>query len=192
MLLPEYDRKQQQMENANALKGLANTSEAYQADEDAFARNKNQALNQLANQSLITGNQLAQSNYQTGLQGIAQNNQTAAAQNADARANYQSELAANQQNNVTQQAKIEELMAQYNAPLNQLNSLLFGQQVSQPQFSSYAGQGQTQGADMLGAANAQAGYNQSLFNAASAATNQSNATSGQVAGSAMLAAAYVY
>lgn len=184
MLQPEYDRKQQQMENANALKGLANTSEAYQADEDAFARNKGQALNQLANQSLITGNQLAQQDYQTQLQGLAQNNQTAAAQNADARSNYASELTGVQQNNATQQAKIQELMNEYNTPLNQLNSLLTGQQVAQPQFSSYAGQANVGGADMLSAANNQAAYNQNAYNAQNAAASSSNAALGSLAGNA--------
>ena len=189
LLLPEYDRKQQQMENANALKGLANTSEAYRADSDAFARNKFNSLNQLANQSMITGNQLAQSNYQTALQGVAQNNQTAAAQNSDARSNYASQLSGVAQDNTTQQARIQELMNAYNTPLNQLNSLLTGQQVAQPQFSSYAAQGQVAGPDLLSAATQQANYNQGVYNAQSAAAGQSNAALGSLLGSAGMAAA---
>lgn len=182
MLLPEYDRQQQRMENANALKGLASTSEAYQADSDAFARNKAQALNQLANQSLLTGQQVAQSNYNTALQGIQQNNAVATAQNQDARTNYATGLSGLTQNNANQQTRLQQLMAQYNAPLNQLNSLLSGQQVSQPSFGSYAGQANVGGADMLSALQNQTAYNQNAYNAAAASAAQSNAQTGQILG----------
>lgn len=56
-------------------------------------------------------------------------------------------------------------------PLNELNALRTGSQVQNPQFSSYANQGQTAGADYMGAANAQ-------YGAGMDATNAQNAASG--------------
>jgi hypothetical protein len=56
-------------------------------------------------------------------------------------------------------------------PLNELNALRSGSQVQNPQFSNYSNQGQTAGADYMGAANA--GYG-----AANDAVNANNAMTG--------------
>lgn len=56
-------------------------------------------------------------------------------------------------------------------PLNLVNALKTGSQVQAPQFQSYAQQATTQGADMMGAANAQYGANLDYANAANAQKN---------------------
>lgn len=167
MLDPQYAQAESKMRNNLALQGLSNSSEAFNNDMSNFYNSKDLAYNQLANQSLLTGQQVAQSNYQTALAGTQAQNQT-------------------------QEQKIQELMSKYNTPLNQLNSLLTGQQVSTPQFSSYSAQGQTGGADLLGATTAQGNYNQGLYNAQSAATSSANASTGSALGTAAIAAAMFY
>jgi hypothetical protein len=57
-------------------------------------------------------------------------------------------------------------------PLDLINSLRSGSQVQNPQFNSYAQQATTQGADLMGAANAQYGANLDVANAANARQNQ--------------------
>lgn len=55
-------------------------------------------------------------------------------------------------------------------PLNELNALRTGSQVTNPTFSGYANQGQTAGTDYMGAANAQYGAGMDAVNAGNAAT----------------------
>ena len=56
-------------------------------------------------------------------------------------------------------------------PINVINALRTGSQVSSPNFVNPAQQQTTQGADYLGAANSQAQYNQGLYNAQVGAQN---------------------
>jgi len=77
--------------------------------------------------------------------------------------------------NARQQGLQEQYSAMQN-PLNMLNSLKSGSQVQAPQFSNYAQQQTTQGADMLAAA--QGGYNASLNNANAQNAQTNNLTSG--------------
>lgn len=69
------------------------------------------------------------------------------------------------------QQGLEEQYAAMQNPLNLVNSLRTGSQVSAPQFSDYAKQGQTAGADMTGVANAQYGASLDAANAQNAQTN---------------------
>ena len=75
-----------------------------------------------------------------------------------------------------------------NQPLNMLNAVRTGSQVTNPTFSSYAQQGQTAGPDYSGAANSKNQYNMGLYNS-QVAQNNSN-TSGVVGIAAAAAAAY--
>lgn len=64
-----------------------------------------------------------------------------------------------------------------NQPLNMLNAVRTGSQVTNPTFTSVPQQGQTAGADLLGAATAQNGYNMGLYNSQ---VGQNNATTGAI------------
>ena len=76
------------------------------------------------------------------------------------------------------QQGFNEASYQRNEPLNTLNAVRTGAQVTNPSFVSVPQQATTQGPDMLGAATAQGNYNQSSANAAQA--GQSGMTSGLV------------
>lgn len=60
-------------------------------------------------------------------------------------------------------------MTNRNLPMNELNALRTGSQVTNPTFGNYAQQGQTQGPDLLGAANSQYGAANDAVNANNAA-----------------------
>jgi hypothetical protein len=61
--------------------------------------------------------------------------------------------------------------AQYDQPLNRLNALRTGSQVTNPQFTNTPQQGAVSGPNMLGAAQAQGQYNQGLYNSQQAANS---------------------
>jgi hypothetical protein len=67
-------------------------------------------------------------------------------------------------------------------PLDLINSLRSGSQVQNPQFSSYAQQGQTQGANLLGAAQSQHNASMDAYNAQVA---QGNAAIGGLVGTGL-------
>lgn len=64
--------------------------------------------------------------------------------------------------------------AQYNQPLNTLNAIRTGSQVTNPQFTSTPQQQTTTGANTLGAASAQGQYGQGLYNAGVGQANAFN------------------
>lgn len=64
--------------------------------------------------------------------------------------------------------------AQYNQPLNYLNALRTGAQVTNPQFNNAPQQQTAPGANLLGAAQAQGSYGQGLYNAGVGQANAFN------------------
>jgi hypothetical protein len=61
--------------------------------------------------------------------------------------------------------------AAYDQPLNRLNALRTGQQVTNPTFQNVPMQATTAGPDMLGAAQAGGQYNMGLYNAGQASNS---------------------
>jgi len=110
----------------------------------------------LANQGITQGSE-AWKNAQDDL-GRTQN---------DARSQAQLQGITLGQNQQAQQ--YAQALTNRNLPMNELNAIRTGSQVTNPTFGSYAQQGTTQGADQLGAATA--GYNSAL-----GATNANNAS----------------
>jgi hypothetical protein len=126
----------------------------------------NTAQNQAYNQALAGygANQTAQ----------AQSNAAQAQQYGQAMQNYNTAYNTAYQN--------------YNTPLNEMNAVLYGNQVQNPNFGSYAQSGYVGGADLTTAAQNQGQY-QSAQDAASTASN--NGTMGMI-GSLAAAAAIAY
>jgi hypothetical protein len=62
-----------------------------------------------------------------------------------------------------------------NQPLNMLNAVRTGSQVTNPQFTSVPQQGQTSGANMSGATAAKGQFDQGLYNSGVASANSGNA-----------------
>ena len=77
--------------------------------------------------------------------------------------------------------------AQYNQPLNTLNALRTGSQVTNPSFSNSTPQQQTtSGANLLGATQAQGQYDQGLYNQQVATQNNQNSGLMSAAGTALM------
>lgn len=225
-LAPQYQQQEQNLRDSLALQGLNPMSQASGQATKSFYDSKNQAYNQLANQAVLTGDQMANTDYASKLAGFNASN--AARQqvfnnglqsygadlsglnssNAAKQANYGNALAAQgqdlnaiaQSNQARQQAyqnALQKYQTEYqaydnaiNRPLNQMNALLTGQQVSQPTFNGYAMQNQVQGPDYSGAANQLANYNQGVYNSQAAGASSSNAGTmgaiGSIAGAAAM------
>lgn len=72
--------------------------------------------------------------------------------------------------------------AEYNQPLNELNALRTGSQVTNPTFGSTPQQQTAAGANQLQAATATGQYGQGIYNAQVGATNANNAATGSAVG----------
>jgi len=155
-------------ENQARAAQYAQQLQAYQAQNAAKAQQYSQDLG----------------SYGANLQGLSTNSQLQAAQNAAQQQAYQQ--AVGNYGMDWQQAQ-----TMRNMPLNELNALLTGQQVQNPQFNSYALQGQTQGADYNSATANQAQWDQGIWNSqAAAAAGNNNSTAGMIGTAASLIAMY--
>lgn len=131
---------------------------------------------QLANQGIMQGSeayknaQRTQGESENDLRSQAALNGIAVGQNAQ-----------NQQFSLQSQIQ--------NQPLNMLNAVRTGSQVTAPSFVNVPQQQTTQGPDMMGAANGQNQYNMGLYNAQVGESNASNGTKGALASTAMTIAA---
>lgn len=161
---PEMERQQEALRAQLANQGITQGSQAYASAMDQFGRQRNDATTQAALQGIGLGMQ--QQGLQFGQQ--TTNQQLAAALQAQQFAQQQGLRMGeaglqNQQFAQSEQARQRAMAEQAylrNLPLNELNALRTGNQVSMPQFPGYAQQATTGGPDMLGAA--QAGYNANL------------------------------
>jgi hypothetical protein len=108
-LQPQIDQDRASMEARLANQGITNGSQAYAADEDAF----NRSVNDQRTQALLAGDAEQQNEFQRG-------------------------LASSQFANQAQQQAISEADYFRNQPLNELNALRTGNQVTMPQFGSGA------------------------------------------------------
>lgn len=249
LLSRKYGRDEQSLRDSLALQGLNPMSQASQQATGSFYDSKNAAYNQLANQSILAGNQMANADYASQLAGFGATNaargqafsqanqgyanalQQYAASNAvrqqgmtNALNNYGAALQGYGAQNATRQQGIANAFTSLGAdmasktaanaarnqayanalnkwqsaymeaktkrdmPLNEMNALLTGQQVQMPQFPGYTTQANVQGADILGATNAQYGNQVSMWNADQAARSQT--TGSAVGAAATMAAAY--
>jgi len=161
---PELDRQNEALRAQLANQGITQGSSAYANAMNQFGQQRNDAATQAALQGIGLGMQ--QQGLQFGQQ--TTNQQLAAALQAQ---QYQQQQGLrmgeaglqNQQFAQAEQARQRAMAEQAylrNLPLNELNALRTGNQVSMPQFPGYAQQATTGGADMLGAANA--GYQAQL------------------------------
>ena len=147
---------------------LAN--QGIQVGSDAYANAKRvlaQGQNDLLNQAQIAGQGVQQNlfgqNLAAGQFGNTAQNQM-----------FGNSLSnANLTNTANQQAFNQQL-TQYQLPLNMLNALRTGAQVTNPTFSNVPQQATTTGADIMGATNAASNYGLANFNAANAAQGGMN------------------
>lgn len=107
--------------------------------------------NQLANQGIMQGSEAYQNAMRTQQQGENDLRLQAALKGIDV-------------GNQAQTQQLGLLQALRNDPINVLNAVRTGAQVTNPAFERVAQQAVTNGPDLLGAANAQGQYNQGLYN----------------------------
>jgi hypothetical protein len=198
LLQPQMQQDTTNMDAKLRLQGLTPGTEAYNTASQNLGRTQDQLKSQVANQSVLTGNQMANTNYASQLAGYgAQNTAQGQAYN-QALAGYGADASAQQASNAAQaQAQTQALqnygtayssaMNNYLQPLNSMNAVLTGQQVSQPNMPQFATAGYTGGADMAGATASQGSWSQGLYNSQAASASSGNAAMAGLAGAAMMA-----
>lgn len=168
-LNPQIQHQNEMSDAQLANQGIVPGSEAYANAKRVLAQSQNDLLNQaqltgqnvqqnLFGQNLAAGqfgNQALNSMYGNTLQGTNLNN------------TYRNTLFNNQMG-ANQQAFNQEL-TKYQLPLNMLNALRTGSQVTNPTFGAVPQQAGTAGADLLGATQMGSNYDLASFNAANAA-----------------------
>jgi hypothetical protein len=201
LLTDGWQQDQNNLDSKLRMQGLTPGTEAYNNAMQNTLRVQGQQQDQLANQAVLTGNQLANTNYASALAGYQAGNSAQnqaytqglssfdAANTATGQAYSQAlgTYGANQQaiqnSNAAQQQSYAQAMQQYTTayqnqyqnylqPLNSMNAVLTGQQVASPSMPSFTAAGYTPGADYTGAAGAAGQYASGV-----AAQNSANASS---------------
>jgi hypothetical protein len=201
LLTDGWQQDQNNLDSKLRMQGLTPGTEAYNNAMQNTLRVQGQQQDQLANQAVLTGNQLANTNYASALSGYQAGNSAQnqaytqglssfdAANTATGQAYSQAlgTYGANQQaiqnSNAAQQQSYAQAMQQYTTayqnqyqnylqPLNSMNAVLTGQQVASPSMPSFTAAGYTPGADYTGAAGAAGQYASGV-----AAQNSANASS---------------
>ena len=163
-LQPQIQRENEQSDTKLANQGIMQGSEAYKNAQTALSQQHNDLLNNATVQGLQAG---LQANQQQFGQNQAQNQQDLSTQNQlfnQTNANYAQGLGANQQQ--FQQAAYNQMQ-----PINVINALRSGTQVSSPTLNNVPAQANVAGPDLLGAA--QGNYNAAMgqYNAAQQSNN---------------------
>jgi hypothetical protein len=241
LLTDQWHQDTKNLDSQLRMQGMTPGTEGYNNAMQNMTRVQGQQQDQLANQAVVTGNQLANTNYASALAGYqSQNaaqgqafNEGLSSFNADNAASTQSlqnglsqysaaiqgqgaqntavGQAYNQalgtygvgqqaqlNSNSAQQQSYQQAMQQYQSaysnayqnylqPLNSMNAVLTGQQVSMPQMPGFTSSGYTPGADMTGATSALGQYNSGLYAQNSANSSSALGAIGSLAGAAAIA-----
>jgi hypothetical protein len=163
LMQPQMSQDTQHLDTQLRMQGLTPGTEAYNNAAQNLQRTQDQVSTQAANQSVLTGNQIASQNYQNALAGYG-------AQNAGQQQQYNQALATYGANNTAQEAgntaagqahnqalqnyttAYQAALQNYLQPLNSMNAVMTGQQVQSPTFSNYAQQSNPGGTNYTGAA----------------------------------------
>jgi hypothetical protein len=166
---------QNEMSDAQlANQGIQVGSEAYKNAKRVLQMGQNDLLNQaqVAGQGVqqnLFGQNLAAGQFGNQAQNQMFGNQVTGTQvnNATGNTLFGNQMSANQQ-------AFNQDLIKYQLPLNMLNALRTGAQVTNPTFSNVPQQAITTGADIMGATNAASNYGLANFNAANAAQGGMN------------------
>ena len=179
-LLPQQQRDKASLDTQLANQGITAGSEAYKNAEDQLGRTQNDARQQ----AQLEGISLGQSQQAQSYGQRAQNNQDTVARQAQMFGQQIQNLNQNQSQQAQQYAQAT---ANRNIPINELNALRTGAQVTNPTFQNAPQQGQTAGADLLGAAGQQNQYNMGLYNSQVGQNNANLGLFGSLAGAGAVA-----
>lgn len=182
-LEPQFQQDEARMRNQLLSSGLEVGSPAYTAELQRLQQSQNDARMQSV---LAGGNEESRQvglNAQLQNQAFGQGLSGAQFDNATQAQLYQQYMQGAQFDNQTRQQMLSELLLQRNTPLNELNALRTGSQVSMPNFGNYY-TSNSQAAPMFDAATAQGNYN------ANAAASSQSGTNALIGGAATAAAAF--
>jgi hypothetical protein len=182
-LNPQIEQSQSRLRAQLANQGISAGTEAY----NRAMMQQGQQENDLRTQAQIAGSQLQNQLFGQELQAGQFGNQALTQQNANQLANlgfnnqigqqgFQNQIAQQQANNMARQNNFQLASYLRGLPMQELNALRAGSQVTNPSFINVAQQGQTQGPDTLTAYQAQ--QNANIANQNRQAAQQSNLTSG--------------
>ena len=167
-LAPTIAHQNEQSDAQLANQGIQVGSDAYNNAKRVLAQSQNDLLNQaqVAGQGVqqnLFGQNLAAGQFGNQAQNQMFGNQVTGTQvnNATGNTLFGNQMSANQQ-------AFNQDLIKYQLPLNMLNALRTGAQVTNPTFSNVPQQATTTGADIMGATNAASNYGLANFNAANA------------------------
>lgn len=185
MLDPQYQQSEADMTARLANQGIMQGSEAYKREMDNFARNRDSAYADARDRAILAGGQEQSRLNDMGLSRAALNNtaqeqefgqlaQRAGFNNQAVGQMFGQELGANNQNfnqdlasanfaNQARQNAIQEQTFLRQLPLNEINALRSGSQVTMPQFQGYSGQ-QVGAAPIFDATKAQGAADMNAYN----------------------------
>jgi hypothetical protein len=168
-LAPTIARQNEMSDAQLANQGIQVGSQAYNNAKRVLAQGQNDLLTQaqIAGQGVqqnLFGQNLASGQFTNQALNQMFGNQLSGTQvnNAASNSLFGNQMSANQQ-------AFNQDLTKYQLPLNMLNALRTGAQVTNPTFTNVPQQATTAGADIMGATNAASNYNLANFNAANAA-----------------------
>lgn len=164
---PQWNQREQMQQTQLRNQGLVPGGEAYTNAMRDFNFGRNDAYSQAQNNAVQQGLANQQSQFGMNLQNANLGNQVGTQQFQQGLANANLANSASQQQ-LQQQAYLRSL------PLNELNALRTGAQVTNPQFQNAPQQQTTPGANFSGAANSSGQYAQGLYNAGVGQANAFN------------------
>lgn len=162
---PELERQRQARETVLANQGLNMGSEAYSREQSQLGQNENDAFMQ----SIIAGSGEQQRQFENAMnlrnQGIGEAMSQGDLFNQAQQGMFNQGLASRQFGNAARSQAIQEADYFKNQPLNMLNALRSGNQVSMPQFGNVSTGAQVQAAPIYAATNDQYNAQMDAYNA---------------------------
>lgn len=192
LIQPQQQQDTKHLDETLRLQGLQPGTEAYNNASQNLGRVQAQQNDQIANQAVQTGNDLAQRGYAATLAGVGQDySQALGAYGANTQAQELGNQAVGQgyaQAKDQYSTNYQEAMQRYLQPLNSFNAVLTGQQVQNPVFNGpNSTAGYTPGADLSGAAQLTGQYNSAAAAAQNASAGGIFGTLGGVASAGIMA-----
>jgi len=156
-LQPQLDRQNKQLDAQLANQGIMAGSEAYNNAKTQLTQQQNDLMNQAQLTGLNAQNQFFGQGLQAGQFG-----------NTAQQQQYSNQLAQQAANNAALQTNLGQGLTEYNLPMNTLQQLRSGSQVTNPTFNGVNQQATSSGADVLGAYTNEQAQKQAAANASAA------------------------
>lgn len=203
LLQDGWDQDNKGLDEKLRLQGLTPGTEAYNNAMQNQLRVQGQQKDALASTAVLTGDQIANSDFQSELAGYGARNTAQGQQFGQALAGYGADSTAQQNSNTAQEQAYRQALSGYGTayqdalqkylqPLNSMNAVLTGQQVQSPTFPGYASAGVANGPDYSGAMQGSASWAQGMYNADQASAASTNSMIAGLGAAGIGAAAFMF